>query len=218
MLARNPSPASPRRAGSMGFASLNPSYKVCCPHCKQQQKYNAEQREPGAILRALGRDRARCRRRDALERAVGRCADRVIPYSRCQTAQSSSFPRRVSASGFCFSLSIRPRTEGRAERRQAHYFIGRADRRATGHACEARRVPQRRDARLSALHRGDFGSGAALPSPAFPPDPCSDAPRSQVVVPGGRGPGPPGAVGYEPRPQDATPRSAFRIVSRRRPS
>ena len=44
------------------------------------------------------------------------------------------------------------------------------------------------------------------------------APRSQVVMPGGRGPGPPGAVGYEPRPQDATPRSAFRIVSRRRPS
>jgi hypothetical protein len=37
-------------------------------------------------------------------------------------------------------------------------------------------------------------------------------------VPGGRGPGPPGADGYEPRPQDATPRSAFRIVSRRRPS
>jgi hypothetical protein len=26
------------------------------------------------------------------------------------------------------------------------------------------------------------------------------------------------ARGYEPRPQDATPRSAYRIVSRRRPS
>src|SRR6187399_1199901 len=48
-----------------------------------------------------------------------------------------------------------------------------------------------RDARLSALHHGDFRPGAALPSPAFPPDPCSDAPRSQVVVPGGRCPGPP---------------------------
>ncbi len=44
------------------------------------------------------------------------------------------------------------------------------------------------------------------------------APRSQVVVPGGRGPGPPGASSCEPPPQDATPRSAFRIVSRRRPS
>src|ERR1051325_11116399 len=48
-----------------------------------------------------------------------------------------------------------------------------------------------RDARLSALHRGDFRPGAALPSPALPPDPYSDAPRSQVVVPGGRCPGPP---------------------------
>jgi len=48
-----------------------------------------------------------------------------------------------------------------------------------------------RDARLSALHRGDFRPGAALPSPAFPPDPYSDAPRSQVVLPGGRCPGQP---------------------------
>ena len=31
-----------------------------------------------------------------------------------------------------------------------------------------------RDARLSALHRGDFRPGAALPSPALPPDPCSE--------------------------------------------
>src|SRR5215472_18323068 len=38
--------------------------------------------------------------------------------------------------------------------------------------------------------------------------PCGSvqrAPRSQVVVPGGRGPGPPGAGGYKPPPQDATP-------------
>src|SRR3954454_13822368 len=31
-----------------------------------------------------------------------------------------------------------------------------------------------RDARLSALHRGDFRPGGALPSPALPPDPCSE--------------------------------------------
>jgi len=30
-------------------------------------------------------------------------------------------------------------------------------------------------------------------------------------VPGGRGPGPPEANGYKPPPQDATPRSAFRM-------
>src|SRR6516164_7895715 len=65
-----------------------------------------------------------------------------------------------------------------------------------------------RDARLSALHRGDFG----LPGPRFrllrrPPPynggqlPCGSvqrAPRTQVVVPGGRGPEPPEASGYEP--------------------
>ena len=41
-----------------------------------------------------------------------------------------------------------------------------------------RKFAMTRDARLSALHRGDFGE-------------------------------PPGASGYEPLPQDATPRSAF---------
>src|SRR5215813_5663729 len=70
-----------------------------------------------------------------------------------------------------------------------------------------------RDARLSALHRGDFSPGAALLSPAFAPDRLQRAPRSQVVVPGGRLPGPPGASGYKPPPQDATPRSAFRRVA-----
>ena len=73
------------------------------------------------------------------------------------------------------------------------------------------------DARLSALHRGGFSPGAALPAPALPGS-VQRAPRSRVVVPGGRLPGPPGASGYKPPPQDATPRSAFRIVSRRRPS
>src|SRR5262245_26425862 len=74
-----------------------------------------------------------------------------------------------------------------------------------------------RDARLSALHRGGFSPGAALPSPsalavlqrrAVAFGSVQRAPRSQVVVPGGRLPGPPGANGYEPPPQDATPRSA----------
>jgi hypothetical protein len=70
-------------------------------------------------------------------------------------------------------------------------------------------------ARLSALHRGDFGPGAALPSPALPPENAfSELLAAQVIVPGGRGPEPPGAHGYEPPPQDATPRSASRTVSR----
>ena len=53
-------------------------------------------------------------------------------------------------------------------------------------ASEARRVPMTRDARLSALHRGDFRPGAALPSPALPPDPCSEllAARSSCLAGG----------------------------------
>src|SRR6266508_2339479 len=65
---------------------------------------------------------------------------------------------------------------------------------ATNHACEAWRVPCDRDARLSALHRGDFWPGSALPFPEFPPESVQRAPRSQVIVPGGRGPEPPEAT------------------------
>jgi hypothetical protein len=99
-----------------------------------------------------------------------------------------------------------------------------AEKAPTCRACEARlnhavggvgRPFAIRDARLSALHRGDFGPGAALPSPALPPENAfSELLAAQVIVPGGRGPEPPGARGYEPPPQDATPRSASRTVSR----
>ena len=43
-----------------------------------------------------------------------------------------------------------------------------------------------RDARLSALHRGDFRPGAALPSPALPPDTYSEllAARSSCLAGG----------------------------------
>ena len=46
--------------------------------------------------------------------------------------------------------------------------------------------PMTRDARLSALHRGDFRPGAALPSPALPPDPYSEllAARSSCLAGG----------------------------------
>jgi hypothetical protein len=108
--------------------------------------------------------------------------------------------------------------EGWAERRQAHYFVCRVS--------ETRRVrtqrgaarPMTRDARLSALHRGDFGPGTALPSPALPPDPCSDAPRSQVVMPGGRCPGPPEPAVTSRGRRTPLPAPPFRTVSGRRPS
>src|SRR6266516_566910 len=86
------------------------------------------------------------------------------------------------------SLLHSPRTEGWAERRETFGCV-----RSTRGACHsasktrvnalttryARRLrgalrPVTRDARLSALHRGNFSPGAALPSPALPPDPCSE--------------------------------------------
>jgi hypothetical protein len=60
--------------------------------------------------------------------------------------------------------------------------------------------------RFRLLRRPPPCNGGHLPSGSV-----QRAPRSQVVVPGGRGPGPPGANGYKPPPQDATPRSAFRM-------
>src|SRR5262249_51278701 len=60
--------------------------------------------------------------------------------------------------------------------------------------------------RFRLLRRPPSYNGGQLPSGSV-----QRAPRSQVVVPGGRGPGPPGASGYKPPPQDATPRSAFRM-------
>ena len=117
----------------------------------------------------------------------------------------------MSASGVC-NLASPTRIEGWAERRETFGCV----RGTRGHAMtrRARRLrgalrPMTRDARLSALHRGGFSLGAALLSPAFAPDRLQRAPRSRVIVPGGRLPGPPGANGYKPPPQDATPRSAY---------
>src|SRR5262249_17225441 len=52
--------------------------------------------------------------------------------------------------------------------------------------------PMTRDARLSALHRGGFSPGAALPSPALPPDPCSELLAARPYCRAGDFPGPPG--------------------------
>src|SRR6516164_319702 len=67
-----------------------------------------------------------------------------------------------------------------------------------------------------------WAPGAALPSPSAPAvlqrravafGSVQRAPRTQVVVPGGRGPCLPRRAVTSRPPQDATPRSAFRIVS-----
>ena len=128
-------------------------------------------------------------------------------YSQCQTAQSSSFPRRVAAPGFCLSL-FHPPHEGRAERRKAQYFCCRAFRRATIRACRgAARV--QRDALASRRSTvAIFGRGPRFLlrhflriSAASSSQPGRNAWRAGSRTSRG--------LGYEPRPQDATPRSAF---------
>src|SRR6516164_9467002 len=57
-----------------------------------------------------------------------------------------------------------------------------------------------------------WAPGAALASPAFAPDRLQRAPRTQVVVPGGRGPCLPGRTVTSRLPRDATPRSVFRSL------
>jgi hypothetical protein len=79
---------------------------------------------------------------------------------------------RCCARVLLLSFSIHP-DEGRAERRKAQYFCCRAVGRDGPRLLRRGARPAGR-ARLSALHRGDFGSGAALPSPAFLPDLCSE--------------------------------------------
>jgi hypothetical protein len=136
----------------------------------------------------------------------------VVSNSRCQTAQSSSFPRRVAAPGLVPCICVHPRSRGgrSADRRtRSVVAFARRDwsalvRRGASH--DAGRSPLGAPPwRFSAGGRASI-SGIASGS-------VQRAPRSQVVMPGGRCPGPPESRGYEPQPQDATPRSAFRIVS-----
>src|SRR6266436_9452160 len=157
----------------------------------------------------------------------------------CRTHHTNNLHRSRGAflrPGFA-TLLHSPRIEGWAERRETFGCV-RGTRGARRSASKtrvnalmtrrARRLrgalrPITRDARLSALHRGGFG----LPGPRFrllrrPASynggqvPCGSvqrAPRTQVVVPGGRGPCLPRRAVTSRLPQDATPRSAFRIVS-----
>ena len=93
---------------------------------------------------------------------------------------------RVLFSFFLFAFVIHP-DEGMAERRRS---VSASSCRAVGDDPRfARRGAARPPGgRLSALHRGVVGRGPRL-LPRDSPDPAQRAPRSQVVVPGGRGPG-----------------------------
>src|SRR5262245_59852561 len=148
---------------------------------------------------------------------------------------TSSFPRRVfCARGFA-SLLRPPESRGSGAPRDAGACEAPVRRAVSRHVRRLRgalRPIARQDARERAYDAGRSPLGAPprrfwasgprfrllRRSPSYngghlPSGSVQRAPRSQVIVPGGRGPGPPGASGYEPPPRDATPRSAFRIVS-----
>src|SRR6476620_10406627 len=136
-----------------------------------------------------------------------------------------------SAPGSCVVASL-TRIEGWAERRETfgcvrgtpggvscasktrvNALMTRYARRLRG----ALRPIARQDARERAYDAGRsplgappwrfWAPGAALLSPALAPDRLQRAPRTQVVVPGGRGPEPPEASGYG-APHHRTPRLA----------
>src|SRR6266702_8463099 len=89
---------------------------------------------------------------------------------------------------------------------------GRSTERRTGarakHPLGVFRTRQALVRRLASLVRGTLasrrstvailGSGPALPSPDVLPDRSQRAPRARVLVPAGRGSGPPEASGYQP--------------------
>ena len=132
--------------------------------------------------------------------------------SRCQTAQCSSFPRRVVAPGFRVSFRVHPPWRGgrSADRRTISFVaFARRDwsarvRRGASH--DAGRSPLGAPPwRFSAGGRASI-SGIASGSVQR----CSSQPGRRAWRAVSRTSR---ARGYEPRPQDATPRSAFRIVS-----
>jgi len=157
--------------------------------------------------------------RTSSTRALLRMRTSIASFTAHDVKQPISFSRRVGVRGLRLLLrSPRMRVGGaprnvRVQRHPSGVHITRHARRL------ARRLASHDAGRspLGAPPWRFWAPGAALLSPAFAPDRLQRAPRTQVVVPGGRGPEPPGTSGYKPPPQDATPRSAFRIVSRTRP-
>jgi hypothetical protein len=127
--------------------------------------------------------------------------------------QLISFPRRVFAPGFCFLASRDPH-EGVAERRETYGCL-----RGIRWACtigagqapsEAPRVPIRGTPASRRSHRGDF----RLRGRASPHRHCGRIGHSELPRPGRSARrGAPASRGdsCEPPPQDATPRSAFRM-------
>jgi hypothetical protein len=118
------------------------------------------------------------------ERTAGRSLN-----SRCQTAQSSLFPRRVSAPGFVF-IPSHPSLRGAGGAPTGALVLLSRLRGATS-ALVRRGAPH--DAGRSPLGAPPwrFSAGGRASISGIASGSVQRAPRSQVVMPGGRCPGPP---------------------------
>jgi hypothetical protein len=153
----------------------------------------------------------------------------VIPISRCQTATLVPAARFLRPGLATLLRSPESRGGRSAERRSGARRNTRAAYHDVIRQALARRLASHDAGRspLGAPPWRFWAPGAALPSPSAPAalkrrafafGSVQRAPRTQVVVPGGRGPCLPGQAVTSRPPQDATPRSAFRIVSGDAPS
>ena len=143
---------------------------------------------------------------------------RIVVISRCQTAQCCSFPRRVVAPGFSSFpfASIPERRGGRS-----------ADRRTCSVVAFARRDGSARVRRGASHDAGRsplgappwrFSAGGRASISGIASGSVQRAPRSQVVMPGGRCPGPPEPAVTSRGRRTPLPAPPFRTVSGRRPS
>ena len=191
---------------------------------------NSPSRSPGAFLRERAFGAARAGWSDPSIFLFFCRFGSSIPGLTISSTHTSSFPRRISAPGVCNFASLTPnRGVGGAPRDvrvlsgtpvgPAHDAAGQAlARRLASH--DAGRSP------LGAPPWRFWAPGAALPSPWAPAVLQRRAVALRIRAASSSHPGrstwragslPPEANGYEPPPQDAMPRSAFRIVSRTRP-
>ena len=168
---------------------------------------------PVAIRRVALGPGSRCAR-PGHERAQSRRAKRTV--ARAAFTMSNSAVLFVPAVHLCarvlaFPFASTATRGGRSADRRTMSVVARVRRDHSAPRRGAAR-PMTRDARLSALHRGDF-----RPGPRFHLRHCLRIRAASSSQPGRRAWRAVSRTsrvrGYEPRPQDATPRSAFRIVS-----
>ena len=163
---------------------------------------------------------------DEDSRTRGSSPNRFRSFPSHDVKQPLSFPRRVFLRPGLLTFASLTRIEGWAERRETFGCV-----RGTRGTCRiaARQALARRlashDAGRSPLGAPPWrfwAPGAALPSPRAPAVLQRRAGALRIRAASSSHPGrsawragslPPEASGYEPPPQDATPRSAFGIVS-----